>query len=144
MAQPIPQGFHSITPFISVNNAEKVVEFLHKLGAEEKYAFRGPDGELWHCQMQFGDSMIMIGDPMDKHPSMPSMLYIYVPDADALYKKAVQAGGVSVQEPTDQFYGDRSGGVTDPCGNVWWFATHKEDVSDEEMKRRAEKMAKAA
>jgi uncharacterized glyoxalase superfamily protein PhnB len=91
-----------------------------------------------HTEVKIVDSRVMISDATEQHPAMPTMLYLYVPDVDAAFKRAVTAGGASIAEPTDQFYGDRSGGVKDPAGNHWFIGTHKEDVTPQELKRRAE------
>jgi PhnB protein len=139
MANPIPEGFHTLTPFIMVNGAEKVIDFLKKaFNAREVSLLKHPSGTVWHAQLKIGDSMIMLGDPMGKHPDMPCAVYLYVPNVDETYKKAVAAGANSMMEPADQFYGDRSAGVKDVCGNQWWMGTHIEDVSDEELRRRSD------
>jgi uncharacterized glyoxalase superfamily protein PhnB len=95
-----------------------------------------PDGRVMHAEVQIGDTRVMMGEPMDPYPARPCNLYMYVPNVDEVYQRAVKAGGKSLSEPKDQFYGDRSGGVEDPSGNTWWIATHVEDVSVEEMQRR--------
>jgi uncharacterized glyoxalase superfamily protein PhnB len=98
-----------------------------------------PDGTVGHAEVKIGDSRIMMGDASgSKSGAMPAVLYLYVPDCDALYRRALQAGATSISEPADQFYGDRHGGIMDPSGNQWWIATHKEDVSHEEMVKRAQ------
>jgi uncharacterized glyoxalase superfamily protein PhnB len=99
----------------------------------------GPNGAIVHAEMQVGDSILMMGQPQGEAQATRSMLYLYVPDVDATYKKAIAAGGVSVREPSDQMYGDRNGALKDPAGNEWWVATHKEDVSSQEMERRMHK-----
>jgi PhnB protein len=96
-----------------------------------------PDGTIRHAEVKVGDSMIMMGDAGGDWKAMPASLYLYVDDADATYRRALQAGATSLMEPADQFYGDRNAGVKDPVGNIWWIATHKEDVAPEEIKRRA-------
>ena len=143
-AKPIPDGYHSVTPYLTVHGAAKVIEFLKQaFGAEISHQpLKRPDGTIMHAQVKIGDSMIMMGDPTGaKHEwqkPMAAALYLYVPDCDKLYQSALRAGAKSLQEPADQFYGDRHGGVVDPWGNQWWIATHKEDVSPEEMARRAQ------
>jgi uncharacterized glyoxalase superfamily protein PhnB len=137
MPSPIPQGFHTVTAYLVVPDAAKVMDFMQcAFGATERYKMQGPDGAVAHDEMQVGDSVVMVGQSPDQTRTTHSMLYLYVPDVDSVYQKAVAAGGISVREPVDQFYGDRSGAVKDPGGNEWWIATHKEDVSSEEMKRR--------
>jgi uncharacterized glyoxalase superfamily protein PhnB len=96
-----------------------------------------PDGVVMHAEVRIGDSMVMLSDGGGEWKPMPAVLYLYVPDADATYRRALDAGATSVQEPTTQFYGDRHGGVRDPSGNVWWIATRVEDVSPEELQKRA-------
>lgn len=143
MTKPIPEGFHTLTPFIMVKGARRVVEFMKKaFDAQEISSLNHPNGTLWHAQLKIGDSMIMVGDTMDEHPDAYCSVYLYVPDVDAVYRKALTAGARTIMEPEDQFYGDRSGGVKDPVGNIWWLGTHIEDVSDEELQRRANEMVK--
>jgi PhnB protein len=137
----VPEGFHTITPYLMAKDAVKLIEFLKKaLGAQVQHQMLGPDGLLMHGSLKIGDSMLMLTDAKEKWPAQPTAFYLYVEDADAWYRRAIEAGAKSMSEPKDQFYGDRMGGVTDPSGNMWWFATHIEDVSDEEMERRREKM----
>ncbi|MDP9195514.1 MAG: VOC family protein [Pseudomonadota bacterium] len=127
-----------VIPFLMVEGADRVLEFMKTaLGAEEIFLMRHSTGTIWHAQVRVGDSLIMLADSMGKKEhAMPAMLYVYVDDADAYYRKAIAAGAVSVMEPADQFWGDRSGGVRDSGGNVWWLATRIEDLSPEEMTRR--------
>jgi PhnB protein len=136
--KPIPDGFHTVTPYLIVNGAKKVVDFMQQaLGA--KYAHEPalrPDGAIMHATLSIGDSMVMISEASEHAKAMPVMLYLYVPNVDAAYQQAVKAGATSIMEPSDQFYGDRSGGVKDPAGNSWFFGTHIEDVSAAELKKR--------
>jgi PhnB protein len=137
MPSPIPQGFRTVTPYLVVSDAAKVMDFLRRaFGATERYKMQAPDGSISHAEIQVGDSVVMLGQSPDQTRTTHSMLYLYVPDVDAVYQQAVAAGGISLREPVDQFYGDRSGAVKDPGGNQWWIATHKEDVSPQEMERR--------
>ena len=137
MPNPIPEGFHTVTPYLVVPDAAQVMVFMKRaFGATERYKMQGPDGSVMHAEMQVGDSIVMLGQAQDENRRMRSMLYLYVPDVDAAYKQAIAAGAISVREPADQIYGDRSGAVNDPGGNEWWIATHTEDVSHEEMERR--------
>jgi PhnB protein len=143
MVQAIPKGYHSITPYLSVHGATRVVEFLQAaFDAEIIERMDTPDGAVMHAEARIGDSIAMIGEAREPHPPMPSTLYFYVPDVDAVYRRAIEAGATSISEPADQFYGDRHGGVVDPAGNRWYIATHVEDVSPDEMARRAEAHAK--
>jgi PhnB protein len=138
--KPIPEGFHTVTPYLVVKGVAKVLDFVkHAFDAKEIDRHTRPDGAIMHAQVKIGDSFVMLGEPMDGQPLSPSSLYVYVPNVDEVYKRAVKAGGTSLSEPADMFYGDRHGGVKDPAGNQWWIATHIEDVSPEEMQRRSEK-----
>jgi len=104
-----------------------------------------PDGKIGHTEVRVGDSMIMLSEEADGHPATPVMLHFYVEDVDAVFDRAVRAGGTVVAKPEKQFYGDRSGGVKEPCGNTIWIATHVEDVAPDELKRRAaQAMAKTS
>jgi PhnB protein len=141
--KPIPDGYHSVTPYLVVKGVAKLLGFLKQtFEAREIERIARPDGAIMHAEVRIGDSAVMMGEPMGPHQPMPGSLYVYVSDADAIYKRALEAGATSMQEPADQFYGDRSGGVKDQCGNIWWIATHKEDVAPEELKKRAEAMMK--
>ncbi|HND19523.1 MAG TPA: VOC family protein [Acidobacteriota bacterium] len=136
--KPIPDGYHTVTPYLVVENAEKLLEFLTSaFDARVTFASRHSDGAVGHAEVKIGDSMIMIGQAGPQSQPMPSMLYLYVPDTDAVYAQALKAGGVSIMEPANQFYGDRNAGVKDHFGNQWWIATHVEDVSPEELEHRA-------
>ena len=140
--QPIPEGFHTVTPYLVVNDVSKLIDFLQRaFGAEEIHRSLLPDGSIVHAEVKIGDSPVMMGQARDQWAPRPSTLYLYVQDVDAVFRKAVEAGGNSLQEPKDQFYGDRSGGLEDPCGNQWWIATHIENVSREESDRRFAAMA---
>lgn len=142
----IPEGYHTITPYFSVRGASELIEFLKQaFDAEEFERHATPDGTILNSQVKVGDSIVLIAEApkdMGDRKLMPAMLYMYVNDVDAVYKKAVQAGGKSIMEPVDQFYGDRSGAVEDMAGNQWWIATHKEEMSSEELIRRASQRKK--
>jgi len=140
-----PEGYHSITSYLVVDGAARLIDFLAEVfDAEELERFAAPGNRIGHAEMQIGDSRVMLGDSHGEHNPMEAMLYVYVDDVDATYQRAVAAGAASVQAPVDQFYGDRSCGVKDPFGNVWWIATHIEDVAPAELQRRArEAMQKA-
>jgi PhnB protein len=144
MPNPIPKGFGTVTPFLKVADAAKQIEFLQKaFAAQITFRMNGPNGSLIHAEAKIGDSMVMIGQAPPGQ-EMRSMINLYVPDTDASYHSAIAAGATSIREPADQFYGDRSGGVRDICGNEWWMATHIEDVSQEEMERRMKAMTARA
>jgi uncharacterized glyoxalase superfamily protein PhnB len=135
--QPIPDGFHTLTPYLVVEGIPKLIDFLKRaFGAQETFRLLRPDGVVMHAELKIGDSILMMGTPMGEGKAKPCSLYLHVEDVDAVYQRAIQAGGTSVREPSDQFYGDRTGGVTDPSGNYWGIATHVEDVSHEEMAKR--------
>ena len=143
--RPIPEGYHSLTPYLIVNGAAKAIEFYEQaFGAVELYRMEG-DGRIGHAELQIGDSRFMLADefpergihgPEPGHPRGDSLL-LYVEDVDAVVARAVAAGATLERKVENQFYGDRSGGVVDPFGHRWYVATHVEDVSPEEMERRA-------
>ena len=137
--KPIPDGFHTVTPYLVVPGVAKLLDFLQQaFAAEEIVRMPRPDGAIMHAEVKIGDSIVMMGEPMGDHTPMPGSIYLYVHDADTVYRRALQAGATSTMEPADQFYGDRSAGVKDPAGNQWWIATHKEDVPPAELAKRAE------
>jgi uncharacterized glyoxalase superfamily protein PhnB len=142
--KPIPEGFHSVTPYLTVRGADKVIDFLKKaFGASTVHEpMKRPDGKIMHATVKIGDSLVMLGEESETMKATPSSLYLYVPNADAVYQLAVKAGGKSEMEPADMFYGDRCGTVTDPSGNSWTIGTHKEDVAPQEMAKRAEEFYK--
>jgi PhnB protein len=136
--KPIPDGYHSVTPYLVVPGAAALIDYLVKaFGAKEIERMSGPDDSVRHAEVKIGDSIVMLGDASGPYPPIPSMLYLYVNDVDATYKTALAAGGTSLQQPANQFYGDRTAAVKDPGGNSWYIASHVEDVSHEEMKKRA-------
>ena len=136
--KPVPDGYHTVTPYLTVADAAQQIEFLQKaFNATLRYQMKDDSGVVRHAEIQIGDSVLMIGQARDQWVHKPGHFYLYVPDCDAWYHSAIAAGGKSVQEPATQFYGDRHGGVDDPQGNTWWVATHVEDVSPEEIDRRA-------
>ena len=143
--KPIPDGYHSVTPYLTVRGAAQAIEFYKAvLGATEVMRFDLPGGGVAHAELQIGDSKVMFGDENpdfgNKSPQTlggtPSGLCVYVEDCDALFARAVAAGASVMKPLADQFYGDRSGTVIDPFGHAWTFATHKEDVTMDEMKAR--------
>lgn len=137
-----PEGFHSVTPYLTVKGAAKLLDFLKQaFGAEELGRHPRPDGGIAHACVRIGDSMVELSDATEQWPPMPCALHVYVPDVDAVYQRAVKSGGVSLQAPTDQFYGERSGAVRDMCGNNWYIATQIEILSKEEIEKRATAMA---
>jgi PhnB protein len=136
---PIPAGFHTVTPYLVVQGAAKLIDFLKQaFDAKEIMRMPLPDGTIMHAEVKIGDSIVMMGDARGEMKPMPAAIYLYVNDADATYQRALRAGATSTMEPADQFYGDRSAGVKDPVGNQWWIGTHIEDVPPDELARRAE------
>ena len=137
MSIAIPKGFHTITPNIIVDDAEKAVEFLKTgLGATESYRLKTSSGKITHCELRIGDSVLNLGESMEGWPAHGLVAQIYVEDSDALFKRAVNAGATVIMPMTDMFFGSREGRVADPVGNVWTIATLKEEVAPEEMQRR--------
>jgi PhnB protein len=149
-AKPIPPGFHTVTPYLIIDGAEDIIGFMQKaFGAKPEHEpTKRPDGKIMHATLKIGNSMVMLADSSEHAKATAVMLYLYVPDVDAAYQKALKAGATSLMEPADQFYGDRTGGVKDAAGNSWFFGTHIEDVAPAEMKKRAaeffKKQGKAA
>lgn len=147
--QPIPPGYHTVTPYLIVQGAARAIEFYKRaFGAAELFRFPGPNDRIAHAEIKIGDSPIMLAD---EFPEMgvrgpktiggtPVTICLYVEDVDTRFNQAVAAGAKVVRPLVDQFYGDRSGTLEDPFGHVWTLATHKEDVSPEEMQRRAAAM----
>jgi uncharacterized glyoxalase superfamily protein PhnB len=136
--ESIPEGYHTVTPYLTVQGAETLLEFLQRaFDAVEQERVARADGTIGHAEVRVGDSMVMLAEARGEWKPMPSALYLYVKDTDATYRRALEAGACSLMEPADQFYGDRNAGVRDPVGNIWWIATHKEDISPEELTRRA-------
>ena len=144
--KPIPDGYHTATPYLIIGGAADAIEFYKKaFGATELFRFPTPDGQIGHAEIKIGDSPIMMADEFPemgyKGPQTlggsPVSLMIYVEDVDTVFNRAVEAGATVKEAVSDKFYGDRIGTLTDPFGHVWHVSTHKEDVSIEEMKRRA-------
>ena len=144
--RPIPEGYHAVTPYLIIDGAAQAIEFYKKaLGAEELVRMPEPDGRIGHAEIRVGDSPIMLAD---EHPEIgarspkayggsPVSIHLYVEDVDSTFNRAVAAGAKVLQPVSDQFYGDRRGGVEDPFGYAWYIATHKEDLTGEEIARRA-------
>ncbi|NMX76110.1 VOC family protein [Pseudomonas sp. WS 5532] len=147
--KPIPEGYHSVTPYMGIDNAAEAIEFYQKaFGATQVMRLDMPDGKVGHAELRIGDSAIMLGSPCpemalrnpDEHTSVG--LHLYVKDVDAQYQQAIDAGALSVSEPKDQFYGDRSASVKDPFGHLWFLATRKEDLTEAQIRERATEMFK--
>ena|SRR5436190_6351017 len=150
--KPIPEGYHSVTPYLIVSGAADALEYYKKaFGAVELFRMAHGD-KIGHAEIKIGDSPLMLADEMPemgyRSPKSlggtPVSIMIYVEDVDTIYKQAIDAGGTEVKALQDQFYGDRSGTLTDPFGHVWTIATHKEDVSEDEMTKRLAKLHGAA
>ncbi|MFA9479942.1 VOC family protein [Phycisphaerales bacterium AB-hyl4] len=134
----IPKGYHTVTPYLTVAGADKLVAFIEQVfGGSEVGRHDRPDGAIMHAEVRIGDSLIMISEACEQMGPMPGALYVYVDEVDAVYRKLMEAGATSVMEPADMFWGDRFASVRDPWGNAWSIATHVEDVSPDELNRRA-------
>lgn len=134
---PIRDGFHTITPYLVTQDASRLIKFLlAAFGGELISKMNRPDGSVMHAEMRIGDSMLMLGERSTAFPAMPTSIYLYVPNCDAVHRQALEAGGSLISEVRDMPSGERYGGVKDPCGNIWWVATHVEDVPPEEQDRR--------
>lgn len=139
MVEACPKGFHTITPYLVVTDPGALIEFLGKaFDAVELHRVDRHDGSIMHAQLKIGDSMLMMGGATAECPATEAGIYLYVENADAVHARAVAAGGTSLMSPTDEFWGDRIGGIRDPSGTQWWIATHVEDVAPDELKTRAE------
>jgi PhnB protein len=149
-AKPIPEGQHSITPYLAISDAAKAIEFYKQaFGATEMFRLEGPDGRVGHAELRIGDSSLMLADPCDMEGGLTASqklagaavgLHLYVEDCDKVFAQAIAAGATQLHEVKDQFYGDRSGSLKDPFGNMWFVSTHIEDLSPEEIRARAAKM----
>ena len=145
MVKAIPEGYNTVTPYLIFNGASEAIEFYKRaLGATEVLRLGDPSGKVHHAEIAIGDSRIMLAD---EHPEIqalspktiggsPVTMHVYVADVDAAVERAVKAGAKLVRPVADQFYGDRTGTLTDPFGHVWSIATHKEDVPPDELQRR--------
>ena len=150
--KPIPEGYHSVTPYLIVKGAAKAIDYYKKVfGATEIMRMPGPNGTVMHAEIKIGDSVIMLADEQQgnfRSPEglggSPVSLMVYVEDVDKTFKQAISSGAKETRAVQDQFYGDRSGNLVDPFGHVWTVATHKEDVSEAEMQRRMSAMQKTA
>ncbi len=141
---PVPEGYHTVTPYLLVDGVPELIAFLEEaFNAEVTFRLARPDGTIMHAEVSIGDSIVMMGEPMGEFGPMPTSIYLYVADCDSIYQRALQAGAASVMEPTDMYHaGERYGGVKDSSGNLWWIATHIEDVTPEERAERVAELAK--
>jgi len=147
--KPIPEGYHTVTPYLIVNNASEAIQFYKKaLGAIEVLRLPSPDGKVMHAEIKIGDSMVMLADEFPDRDirgplslgGSPVSICLYVEDVDKAFKRAVDAGGEESRPLQDQFYGDRSGTIKDPYGHNWTIATHKEDLTNDEIEKRFAEM----
>ena len=144
--QPVPEGYHTVTPYLTVDDAEAAIAFYGRaFGAKERSRMASPDGKIAHAELELGDSVVMLSDAFPQFQAKPPKelggtsvgVFLYVESVDAVVKQAVDAGATLAMPPEDQFWGDRFGSVTDPFGHSWQIATHVEDVPPEEMAERA-------
>ena len=145
--KPKPEGYHTATPYLIIDGAARALDFYASVfGATELMRMEAPNGKIGHAEIRIGDSVIMLAD---EHPEMgfkgpralggtPVSIMLYVADVDTLYNRAIEAGAKELKPLQDQFYGDRSGTVTDPFGHVWTIATHVKDIPPDEMRKLAE------
>jgi PhnB protein len=144
--KPIPEGYHSVTPYLAVDDAAKAIQYYTKaFGAKERVRMPTPDGKIGHAEVEIGDALVMLADPFPQFTTKPPTdlggtsvsLFMYVEDVDATVQQAVDAGATLTMEVADQFWGDRFGAVTDPFGHLWTIATHIEDLTPEEIAERS-------
>ena len=145
--KPIPDGYHSITPYLTIHGAADAIEFFKRaFGAVEAFRLAAPNGTIGHAEIRIGDSTVMLSDPCEEGPMRSPQvlggssvgLHLYCEDVDALFARALEAGAKVVKPVQDQFYGDRTGTLEDPFGHIWFLATHKEDLTAEEIGWRAQ------
>jgi PhnB protein len=143
--KPIPEGYHTVTPYLSLDDAAGAIDFYKKaFGAKERMRMPTPDGRIGHAELEIGDSLVMLADtfPQSQTKSPKELggttggIFLYVEDIDASYKQAVDAGATATMEPQDMFWGDRFGSLVDPFGHHWSLATHTEDLTEEEIAER--------
>jgi uncharacterized glyoxalase superfamily protein PhnB len=149
---PNPQGMHTVIPNLVIRDCAKAIEFYKRaLGAQEISRMMAPDGKIvWHCELRIGDSVVFMNDEMpgmsQRAPTaqnpVPVTMWLNVPDCDAAFKKAMQAGAKETMKPEDMFWGDRCAGVADPFGYLWSFATHQKDMTEEEVRKAGEEYAR--
>jgi PhnB protein len=145
-AKPVPEGYHTLTPYLAVDDATAAIEFYQRaFGAKERVRMHGPDGMIAHAELEIGDSKVMLADPFPQASTRPPKelggtsvgVFVYVENVDEVFQQAVDAGATATMEPDEQFWGDRFGSVTDPFGHSWQISTHVEDVPPEEMEKRS-------
>jgi PhnB protein len=150
--QPVPEGYHTVTPYLAVEDAAQAIEYYKKaFGAKERLRMEAPGGKIGHAELEIGDSLVMLSDPFPQASTKPpkqlggtsASVFLYVEDVDSVVQDAIDAGATVTMPIENQFWGDRFGSITDPFGHLWSIATHVEDVPPEEMAERA-KAAMAA
>lgn len=135
---PVPSGYHTVTPYLIVPGAPALFAYLAEaFGAVEVRRTAAPGGGVLNIEARIGDSIVMLVEARSEHDARPASLYLYVPDVDVVHARAVTAGGVSLMEPEDMFYGERSAGVADPAGNHWWISARTEDLTSDQLAARA-------
>jgi PhnB protein len=146
MVKPIPDGYRTITPYLIVSGGDKAIDFYKRaFGAVERERMQDSSGKIRHAEITVGDSRLMLADENPQIGALgpqtvggsPISLHLYVADVDAVVARAIASGATLTRPVADQFYGDRVGGLADPFGHRWWIATHKEDLTSEEIRRRA-------
>ena len=149
--KPIPDGYTSVTPYLIIDGAAQAIDFYKKVfQAKERLRIPGPNGKVGHAEIEIGNAVIMLADECPERGARspqtiggtPVIIHLYVPNSDDVYAKAVAAGATNLRPVTNQFYGDRSGGFTDPFGHLWHVSTHIEDVAPDELQRRMAAMRK--
>ncbi|MPZ06235.1 MAG: VOC family protein [Nitrososphaeraceae archaeon] len=140
----LPDGYHTVTPYLLVQGADMLIDFVKKaFDAKETVRMSMPDGAIGHAEFRLGDSVIMLSEAQGgEYKPMPTGIYLYVENCDATYKRALEAGATSIMQPSDQFYGDRSASIKDQFGNIWYIATHIEDLTKEELTKRMDEYMK--
>lgn len=139
--KPIPKGYRTLTPYIMIEGAVKLIQFLEKaFNAKEVAKTMMPDGTVGNAEIKIGKSMVMIAEARSNWPAMPVQIYMYVKNVDKKYNKAIKAGAESIMKPANMFYGDRNAGVKDPSGNIWWIASRYENLSPKEIQKRSNEL----
>lgn len=139
----VPEGYHTVTPYLVVENAQGLLDFIENaFDGSVTSVNKSDDGRIMHATVTIGDSIVMVSDTMEQMQPQSSMLYLYLEDVDSVFQKALKANATIIREPQTEFYGDRSAAVRDRWGNMWWIATHVEDVDPEELERRTKEVMK--
>lgn len=139
----VPEGYHTVTPYLVVDNAQGLLDFIRNaFGGNVTTMMNTDDGKIAHATVSIGDSIIMVSDTMEGMETQNAMLYLYLKDVDSVFQQAVKLNATPIREPVTEFYGDRSGAVKDNWGNMWWIATHVEDIDQQEMERRSKQFMK--